>query len=130
MTGPTTRSWMKPLYLLLGLVALGVGVAGVFLPLVPTVGPLLVAAFAFSRSSDRLHHWLVNHKRFGRLIADFQAGRGLPMKTKVVGVVAMTAAFTYSIGWVLAHPALRVLVALVGLWAIWYVLHFPTTRPD
>ena len=130
MVAPQTRTWMKPLYLLLGLVALAVGIVGIVLPLVPTTGPLVIAAFAFSRSSERLHNWLMNHRRFGRFITDFQSGRGIPAKTKVFAVVAMTAAFTYSIGWVVPIAIGKALVGAVGVWAIWYVIHLPTSHPD
>ncbi len=130
MTAPQTRSWMKPLYMLLGLSALVVGVVGIFLPLIPTTGPLLIAAFAFSRSSKRFHAWLMNHRLFGRFISDFQAGRGIPLKTKVFAVVAMSAAFGFSIGWVVPHPMIKVVVAAIGVWAIWYVLHLPTARTE
>ena len=121
---------MKPLYLLLGIGALIVGVVGIFLPLVPTTGPLVIAAFAFSRSSERFHHWLMNHRILGRFISDFLAGRGIPFRTKVLALVAMTAAFAFSIGWVFSHPMLKVAIAATGIWAIWYVLHLPTTQPE
>jgi uncharacterized membrane protein YbaN (DUF454 family) len=121
---------MKPLYLLLGVSALVVGIVGIVLPLVPTTGPLIIAAFAFSRSSDRMHTWLTNHRIFGRFITDFRAGRGIPRKTKIVAVVAMTAAFTYSIGWVIAPTVLQVLMTAIGIWAVWYVLHLPTVQPE
>jgi hypothetical protein len=117
---------VRALYLVLGLGFVGIGMIGVFLPLIPTTGPLLLAAFFFARSSDRLHAWLVGHPRFGRFISDFQSGRGIPVRTKVVAVAAMTAAFTYSAGWVVEHIALRAVVAAVGIWAIWYVLRLPT----
>ena len=124
--GPVLRA----LYLVLGLVFVGIGIVGVFLPLIPTTGPLLLAAFFFARSSDRLHEWLVSHPRFGRFISDFQDGRGIPVRTKVVAVTAMTAAFTYSIGWVLEPLAARILVVAVGIWAIGFVLRIPNApRP-
>ncbi len=127
---PVTSRWLKPLYFLLGIGSLTVGVIGIFLPLVPTTGPLLIAAFAFARSSERLHSWLMNHPRLGRFIRDFQQGRGIPLPTKILAVVAMTASFTYAAGWVLTHPLARIAVVTVWVWAIWYVLHFPTTRPE
>lgn len=121
---------MKPLWLLLGLLSLAVGVVGIVLPLIPTTGPLLIAAFAFARSSDRMHDWLMNHPRFGKFISDFREGRGIPLKTKITAVIAMTAAFGYSIGWVVPGVALKGIVAAIGVWAIWYVVSRPTARPE
>jgi uncharacterized membrane protein YbaN (DUF454 family) len=130
MARTATPRWAKPLYLLLGLAFLAIGVVGMFLPLIPTTGPLLVAAFAFARSSDRLHDWLINHPRFGRFISDFQSGRGIPLKTKIVAISAMSLAFGYSIVWVVPHPVAKGVVAAIGVWAMWYVLHLPTAPPE
>ena len=117
---------LRAIYLVLGLAFTGIGIAGVFLPLIPTTGPLILAAFCFGRSSERLHHWLTTHPRFGRFISDFEQGRGIPLRTKIVAVTAMTAAFTYTAVWALPHPVARVIVAAIGVWAIWYVLRLPT----
>jgi uncharacterized membrane protein YbaN (DUF454 family) len=128
---PRIRPWLRPLYFLLGLAFLGIGIVGIFLPLIPTTGPLLLAAFLFARSSERMHRWLVEHPRFGRFISDFQSGRGIPLKTKIVAVSAMSAAFTYTIWWVLPNLVARIVVGVVWAWAAWYVLHLPTApRPD
>ena len=127
---PRTRRWMKPFWFLLGLASLGVGIAGIALPLVPTTGPLLIAAFSFARSSDRMHDWLMNHPRFGKFIRDFRESGGIPMKTKVVAVIAMALAFGYSIGWVLPGLPLKLLVGAIAVWAIWYVVSRPTIRPE
>jgi len=121
---------MKPVYLLLGMGALLVGIVGIFLPLIPTTGPLILAAFAFSRSSKRFHGWLINHRLLGRFISDFQSGKGIPLKTKVFAVTAMSAAFVFSVGWIISHLLIRVAVAAIGVWAIWYVLQLPTNQPD
>jgi hypothetical protein len=118
---------MKPVWLMLGLLALGVGFVGIVLPLIPTTGPLLLAAYAFARSSDRMHDWLMNHSRFGPFITDFRSGNGIPLKTKITAVTAMTLAFTYSVGWVVPGVPAKAVVLTIGIWAIWYVLRLPTT---
>lgn len=123
---PTVRPWLRPLYLLLGLVSLGIALIGIFLPLIPTTGPVLLAAFFFARSSDRLHGWILSHPRFGPFIRDFQEGRGIPLRGKVVAVSAMTLAFGYATIFALNNLWARIAFLAVGVWAIWYVLHFPT----
>ncbi|OFW65974.1 MAG: hypothetical protein A2Z12_02085 [Actinobacteria bacterium RBG_16_68_21] len=127
---PTIRPWLRPLYFILGTAFLVIGIVGVFLPLIPTTGPLLLAAFLFARSSERMHRWLVKHPRFGRFISDFQNGRGIPMRTKVIAVASMSAAFIYSIGWVLPNLPWRAAMVLIWAWAAWYVLHLPTAPAD
>ncbi len=127
-TVTATRRWLRPIYFVLGVAFLGIGIAGVFLPLIPTTGPLLLSAFLLARSSERLHKWLVNHPRFGRFLSDFEDGRGIPLRTKVVAVTAMSLAFAYTIGWVLTHPVARGVIIAIWIWGAWYVLHLPTAR--
>lgn len=117
--------WLRAVYMALGSLSLAVGAIGLFLPLIPTTGPLLLAAFFFARSSDRFHRWLLSHPRFGPLIADYQAGRGIPRRVKVTAIVMMAAAFIYGAGWVVEHAAARAAMAAVGAAAIGYVLSIP-----
>lgn len=113
------------LWLLLGLVSTGCGLAGAVLPLVPTTPFLLVAAFAFARSSPRLHGWLVRHPRFGPLILNWQHHGAISPGAKRAALLFMGAALGLSVllgvpGWVLAIQAV-----VMGCVAI-----FLLTRPN
>ncbi len=78
-------------WLLMGLavLALALAVVGVFLPGLPTVPFLLVAAWASARSSPRLHRWLLRHRLFGPLIADWERGGLVHRRSKWHATVAM-----------------------------------------
>lgn len=67
----------------LGCVSLALAVIGVVLPILPTVPFLALAAFCFAKSSDRLNNWLINTKFYQNNLADFKAGKGTTVKTKV-----------------------------------------------
>ncbi len=67
----------------LGCVSLALAVIGVVLPILPTVPFLALAAFCFAKSSDRLNYWLINTKFYQNNLADFKAGKGMTVKTKV-----------------------------------------------
>ena len=67
----------------LGCVSLALAVIGVVLPIFPTVPFLALAAFCFAKSSDRLNNWLINTKFYQNNLADFKAGKGMTVKTKV-----------------------------------------------
>lgn len=82
-------------FLCFGLIAVGLGLLGVFLPLLPTTPFLIVAAWCFARSSQKLHDWLYDHPRFGRLLREWDAHRVIPIWAKVCAVTAMTASFLY-----------------------------------
>lgn len=77
------------IWLVVGLLATAAGIIGIFLPLVPTTPFLLLAAYAFARSSPRLHTWLVAHPVLGRPIEDWQRHGAISRGVKITAVVTM-----------------------------------------
>lgn len=120
--------WVRPLYLLGGFLALGVGIAGIFLPLVPTIAPLLLAAWCFARSSRRLHRWLIDHPRLGPMIAPFRAGGVMPRRPKIIALAMMAAAFAATGIWLLDGLLPRLLLAGGAVVSFAAVLRIPS-RP-
>lgn len=100
-------------WLLVGLAALALGALGVALPLLPTTPFVLVAAFAFARSSERLHDWLVNHDVFGALIRNWQRYGAISRRAKIASVASMAAVLAISLA--LAAPVYVMVVQLVVL---------------
>jgi len=103
-------------YLLLaaGTISLTLGAAGIFLPIVPTTPFLLLSAACYLRSSERMHKWLLDNRWFGEYIKNYQAGRGIPIKTKIIAISAMWIAILYSTFFVVDE----ILVAQVALFVI------------
>lgn len=134
MAQSVTKPVIKPrspvvrgIYFLLGLVCLAFAYLS-FLPGIPTFDFVILAAFFFARSSDRFHNWLVNHRVFGRIIAAYRGG-GLTMRTKVVAAVGIVVSLSFS-GLVLVDKTvLRVVLVLVGAYALWFVFSRPTREP-
>lgn len=120
------KRWLRPVYLVAGLINLGIGVVGIVLPLVPTTPLVLLAAYCFARSSRRLHGWLVGHRRFGRYIRDFESGRGIPLRAKVTAIAMSAAAFAYGFLRIAGRPLATTLLALVALSAFVTILRVPT----
>jgi len=115
----------KHLWSVVGLIAVGFGVLGIVVPILPTTPFLLVAAFCFARSSPRLHNWLLAHPTFGILISDWQKYGVIRRTSKIIAVAMMAA--TCLVSWLL-HVSAWVFViqaaalACVGL--------FILTRPS
>jgi uncharacterized membrane protein YbaN (DUF454 family) len=81
----------------LGLIFVIIGVVGIFLPLLPTTPFLLLAAFCFSKGSPQFHQWLLQHKRLGPPIRDWET-RGvirLPVKWVATSMLLVSAIFIY-----------------------------------
>ena len=120
---------VKTLFIIIGFLALGLGIAGIFLPLLPTTPLLLLAAWCFVRSSPRLYEWLLNHPRLGEYIRNFREYRAIPMRVKIVSVTMVWLTIGFCIikivnEWWWAQIALFVLAVAVT----WYILSYATLK--
>ena len=109
---PQTLS--RQLLMTIGIMAVGLGTAGIFLPLLPTTPFLLLAAACFIRSSDRLYQWLIHNRWFGSYIRNYQEHRAIPLRAKVTALVLLWTTMTYSVFILLRHWALQVLLILIA----------------
>lgn len=111
----------KILYLLLGFVGLGLGAVGAVLPLLPSFPFLLLAAFGFAKSSEKLHTWFVGTKLYKDNLESYVQGKGMTKKTKIRIMVTVT--LLMSIGFIMMH---RVPVGRIVLGCVWvfHVLYF------
>lgn len=110
---------MRPLWLAAGIVSVGLGLAGVALPLLPTTPFMILAAACFARSSPRLHDWLWNHRLFGPTIRDWRQHRAIPPVAKRASLAAMGAAFGLSLWLGLQWEVLvlqGLVLAVMGTW--------------
>ena len=74
---------MKIIYVILGFVSMGLGIAGSFLPGLPTVPFLLLASFFFARGSERFHRWFTQKKIYKNYLEDFEKNRSMTLKAKI-----------------------------------------------
>ncbi|MFW9872981.1 MAG: YbaN family protein [Candidatus Thorarchaeota archaeon] len=77
---------IKQLIFLGGFISLVLGIIGIALPILPTTPFLLLASAAFAKSSERFHRWLLNNKILGAYIKNYQEGKGLPLKIKLITI--------------------------------------------
>lgn len=118
----------RVIYLVLGVFSLSIAFVGVFLPLIPTTGPVLLAAFFFARSSERFDHWLEANALFGGIVRDWRAGVGFSVRGKSVAVAAIATTFTISILFATDSMPLRLMLILLGLSIATFVVTRPTKR--
>ena len=104
----------KIFYVILGCIGLGLGGLGAALPLLPAFPFLMLAAFCFAKSSERLHSWFISTKLYKNNLESFAAGRGMTWKTKIKIMTLVTV--TMSVGFVMMGSVPIGRIILAGVW--------------
>lgn len=126
--GPLRRAG-RLLWLLAGLLAVGVGGLGIIIPGLPTTAFFILAAWCFSKSSPRLERWVLGLRGIGPMVQDYRDGLGMSRRAKRFAIGSMVLAGGLSIAFALDSALARLAVAAAVVVGIWYVgLRVPTTE--
>lgn len=111
----------RGLWLAAGCLALALGAAGLVLPLLPTVPFLLLAAFCFARSSERLHGWLLGHPTFGPPIRQWEERGAIARRAKGIASLSMLGSVAIALwiqvpGWVVVVQSAVLSAVAVFIW--------------
>lgn len=112
----------KVFFVVLGCLSLGLGALGAVLPLLPAFPFLMLAAFCFAKSSEKLHGWFVSTKLYKKNLESFVQGKGMTVRTKIR--IMLTVTFLMSIGFIMmrAVPVGRIVLGIVWLFHILYFI--------
>ncbi len=119
---------LRSVYLILGIFFLGLAFIGIAIPLIPTVGPVLLAAYFFSKSSERFDQWLVDNRLFGGIVRDWRAGAGFTIRAKAISITAIIVTFTISIVFVVDQSIFRAALFALASALVIYIAQLPTKR--
>lgn len=117
----------KILLLGLGWTCVALGIVGIALPVLPTTPFLLVAAWAFARSSPRFREWMLTHKTLGPYVNDWYETGSIPARAKLLAITVMTVSMTWLIGWSGLSVVVVSMVGLCLLGAAVFILTRPST---
>ena len=126
---PQTSGTKRWIYFAIGWLFFGLGVVGAFLPVLPTTPFMIIALWAFSKSSERFQTWLYNHRIFGPPLQRWHKYRVISAPAKMASIGAMTASLAYLV--LFTETPMAVLFATGGLMAFgaWYILTKPSRVP-
>jgi len=116
--------WVRRCFIGLGFAALLLGLAGVVLPVLPTVPFILLAAFCFARGSQRFHQRLLDHPLTGPLIRDWYAHKSVKRTAKRWAYLLTAASFSFSIV-IVKLLWLRLMLAALGLVVLFSIWRIP-----
>lgn len=119
---------MKWLLTGLGLLSLGLGILGIFLPVLPTTPLLLLAAALFLRSNKALYDWLLNHPKLGPYIRNFMVNKSIPLKIKIISVSMVWITLLNCAIFVAEHWAFRTFFFLLATAITWHILSYKTQK--
>ena len=120
---------MKKIILItIGWSCVGLAFVGTFVPGIPTTIFLIIALWAFAKSSKKFHSWLLNHKRFGPILQNWESHKVVPRKAKILMVILQISAviiFHYS----LQNIYLTAILTIILVFVARYVLSLPSELP-
>lgn len=114
----------------IGVLAVALGIVGIFVPILPTTPFLLLAAACFIRSSDRLYRWLIQHRWFGSYIRNYREHRAVTLRAKVLALVMLWGVIGYSAIVAVSAWWLRALLGTVAVGVTVHLLRMKTYTPD
>lgn len=111
----------KIMYVIVGCIGLGLGALGAALPLLPAFPFLMLGAFCFGRSSEKLDNWFRNTKLYKNNLESFVQGRGMTKKTKIKIMITVTVLMSVGFAMMGSVPVGR--LVLVAVW-IFHIIYF------
>ncbi len=121
---------MRIVYFSLGWLFFFIGAVGVILPVLPTTPFMLLALWAFSRSSERFHNWLYHHKFFGPPIQKWCKYRVIPLQAKIIALSVMLSSMVYLLIFASHHYIYKVSASVLILYGAFFILTKPSRPPD
>jgi uncharacterized protein len=127
MKHKTLTKPFKILILSAGFMSLSLGIAGIFLPLLPATPFLLLSAFCFAKSSEKFYQWLILNRVFGSYIQNYREKRGIPLKAKIMSVSLLWISIFSSII-LLKNICFSVILPVIALLVSIHLLRMKTYR--
>jgi uncharacterized membrane protein YbaN (DUF454 family) len=111
-----------------GIIFVGLGIIGIFLPILPTTPFLLLASACFARSSKKFYDWLFNNKLFGDYIKNYREGRGVPLKVKVFTISLLWITILFSIYYVIDNFLFEVILFIIATGVTIHIITIKTYK--
>jgi len=106
---------IKIIYIALGSLFVLLGVIGIVIPGLPTTPFMLLAAWFYIRSSDKLYNKLINNKFLGKYISQYQKNKAIPLATKIYSILIMWLMIALSVFIFININLIKVVVVLIGI---------------
>ena len=114
---------MKVLLLFLGTLCLVLAIVGIFVPVLPTTPLLLLTAYCYYRSSERMYTWLMSHPHLGPYIKNFREHRMIPRRVKIYILILLWSSLLFC-AYILDPLWLKGLMMAIAIGVTWHILSY------
>jgi len=111
-----------------GSLSLGLGILGIFVPLLPTTPFLLLAAACYAKSSKRFHNWLLSNRWFGDYLKDYQKERKIPLRAKILSIFLLWTTILFSVIFAIDIIYVRMVLILIAIGVTVHILSIRTSE--
>jgi uncharacterized membrane protein YbaN (DUF454 family) len=98
-----------------GTLCTGLGIIGIFVPILPTTPFLLLAAACYMRSSERFYQWLINNRIFGAYVRNYIEGRGMPVRIKIFTILLLWLTIGLTIAFGVQNTIVRIVLVCIAI---------------
>ena len=119
---------LRGILVIAGTLFTGLGLLGIFLPLLPTTPFLLLAAACYARSSKRFHCWLLGNRWFGNYIRNYEEGNGIPLKGKLITISLLWVSIIFSTIFIINDLLFTSIFILIAMGVTVYLITIRTLK--
>lgn len=120
-----TKIYKKWLFFICGTVTLILGVIGIFLPILPTTPLILLSAFCYTRSSEKMYNYLIEHKVLGKYISNYINHKSIDKKSKILALIFLWCSLGISI-YLIDNLYIKILLGIIGIGVSIHILMLKT----
>jgi uncharacterized membrane protein YbaN (DUF454 family) len=111
-----------------GVILVGIGILGMFLPLLPTTIFFILAAWCFARSSEKFYYWLHHNRLFGKYLSNYRSGNGMTARSKIFSISFLWAGILASAIWGTQNLYVRILLLAIAVGVSWHLITIKTAK--
>ncbi len=113
-----------------GTILVGIGILGMFLPLLPTTVFFLMAAWCYARSSEKFYFWLHHNRFFGKYLKNYRSGKGISFLSKIFTIALLWITILYSMFYSVENFYVRIILLAVAIGVTIHIIVIPTRRSE
>jgi len=124
----TSNQLIRWVLITAGTIFVGLGILGIFLPILPTTPFLLLAAACYAQSSKRFYNLLINNKLFGTYIKNYREGKGVSLKVKFFTISLLWITILFSVFFIINNFWVKIVLIIIAIGVTIHILTIKTYK--